>query len=219
MDIKTRILTLSAAGAIVFAGVASAAGPVSAQEPADTQGQTRHEKRVERRATFLGRVASTIGVTLDELKQAFKSAATEAVDDALASGEITQEQADGAKARIENGGAPGLRRLLAAGHGRRIARQQRLRAGIIQSAATALNMSPQDLKAQLKTGMSIASVAGSNLDAVKAQITSDAAARLDETVAAGKLTRQKADDLLQKLIDSLDAIVHKTGGQRQQSAQ
>jgi hypothetical protein len=214
MNIKTKILTLAAAGGIVLAGVAGATGYASAQEPGTTPDQPKREKRIERRDNFLGRVAANLGVTLDQLKQAFKSAATQAVDDALANGDITQEQADKIKAKIESGEGLGLSRLLGGGQGRhgKPERVQKLRDGIINSVATALNMSPEDVKAQLKSGKSIADVAGGNLDAVKTQITNDAKAKLDAAVASGKLTQDKADAMLEKLTDSLDKILSKIPG-------
>ncbi|MBI5284359.1 MAG: hypothetical protein HY874_04615 [Chloroflexi bacterium] len=43
---------------------------------------------------------------------------------------------------------------------------------------------------------------------MKAQITSDATARLDELVAAGKLTQERADTMLQKLTENLDQILN-----------
>ena len=45
----------------------------------------KREKRIERRDNFLGRVAANLGVTLDQLKQAFKSAATQALEAVRAS--------------------------------------------------------------------------------------------------------------------------------------
>lgn len=215
MNIKTRLLTLAAAGSIVLAGVAGVAGATgyaSAQTPSSTPDAAKHQKRTEHRDAFLSRVAANLGVTLDQLKQAYKSAAIQAVDDALASGEITQQQADQAKAKIESGEGAGLRKLLGGGHGRVRARVERLRDGIVKSAATALNMTPDELKAQLKSGKSIADVAGANLAAVKTQITNDAKTKLDAAVAAKKLTQEQADKALQKLNDSLDKILSKTRG-------
>ena len=215
MNIKAKILTLAAAGGIILAGVAGATGYASAQEPGATPDTAKHQKRVERRDAFLSHVAANLGVTLDQLKQSFKSAATDAVDEALANGKITQEQADKAKANIEAGKAPGLRTLLGGGeHSGRGARLQRLRDGIVKSAATALNITPADLKAQLKTGKSIADIAGSNVGAVKAQILTDAKTKLDAAVTAKKLTQANADKTLQKLTDSLDKILNKTRSQQ-----
>lgn len=209
MQIKTRIITLAAVALITAAGLAAAATVISAQEPDGTPDQTQQEKRTERRDNFLSKVAGKLDVTLDELKSAFKSAATEAVDDALAAGKITQSQADAAKSRIESGDGAGLRRA----HGaRRDAIAQKVRASIVQSTADALNMTPEDLRAELKSGKSIADVAGDNIEAVKTQIIGDAQTHLADAVAAGKLTQAQADKALEALTNNLDNIVNKTRG-------
>ena len=215
MNIKTKILTLTATGAILLAGIAGATGYASAQEPGATPDAAKHQKRAERRDNFLSHVAANLGITLDQLKQSFKSAATDAVDEALANGKITQEQADKAKANIESGKPPGLRKLLGGGqHGGRSARLERLRDGIVKATATALNMTPEDLKAQLKSGKSIADVAGGNIAAVKTQILGDAKTKLDAAVAANKLTQEKADKALAALTNNLDKILNKSRAQQ-----
>lgn len=211
MNIKTKLVTMAAVGSILVAGVVGATSYATAQTPGATPGTTKQQQRTERRDTFLGRVAAHLGVTLDQLKQAYTSAETQAVDDALAAGKITQAQADKAKARIESGNGAGLGKLLR-GHRRARAHMERLRDGIITSAATAANMTPKELKAQLKSGKSIADVAGANLDAVKTQITKDAKAKLDAAVAGNKLTQAQADTALQKLTDSLDKILNAKRG-------
>ena len=212
MNIKTKILTLAATGGILLAGVAGATGYASAQEPGATPDTAKHQKRVERRDAFLSRVAAHLGVTVDQLKQAYQSAGSEAVDDALANGEITQEQADQAKANIASGKPAGLRKMLGNARGRERMRVERIRDGIAKSVATALNMTPEELRAQLKSGKSIADVAGANLPAVKTQITNDAKTKLDAAVAAKKLTQAQADKALQMLTDNLDKILNKTRG-------
>ncbi len=213
MQIKKRIITLAAVAIIAATGLAAAATVISAQEPDGTPDTTKQEKRTERRDNFLGKVAGKLDVTLDELKGAFKSAATEAVDDALAAGKITQSQADAAKSRIESGDGGGLRRLRGAHGARREAIAQKVRASVVQSTADALNMTPEDLRAEIKSGKSIAEVAGANIDAVKTQIIEDAQTKLDAAVAGGKLTQAQADKALEALTNNLDKIVNKTRGQ------
>lgn len=212
MQIRTRIITLAAVAVIAASGLA-AATVVSAQEPGATSDQTKQENRTERRDNFLSKVAAKLDVTVDQLKAAMKSAASEAVDDALAAGKITQSQADAAKSRIESGGGSDLSRPRG-GHGaRRGAIAQKVRASVIQSTADALNMTPEDLRAELKSGKSIADVAGSNIDAVKTRITVDAQAKLDAAVADGKLTQAQADKALEALTKNLEKIANKTRGQ------
>lgn len=210
MNIKTRILTLAAAGAIVVAGVAGATGLASAQDGGATSTPTKHEKRVERRDNFLGKVATNLGITLDQLKQAFRSAATQTVDDALANGDITQAQADKIKANIESGKNLGLGQLLRSG--RNVNMLQRLRAGIAKSAADAIGIQPKDLVSELKSGKSIADVASEHnvsLDAVKSKIMDNAKTALDKGRENGRIDQAKEDAALQKLQANLDTILNK----------
>lgn len=213
MNIKTSIVTVTAVAAMAFAGVAGTLASASAQEPgtATPPAQTApKQKRQEKRDDFLGRVAGRLNVSLDQLKQAFKDAGIDTVNQALADGKITQDQANKMIDRINNGQGLGLARFF---RDRRADRLQRLRAGIVRSSATALNMTPQDLRARLKAGDSIATVAASrnvSLDAVKTQITGDAKAKLDQIVANGKLTADQETNLLQKLSDGLDKILNKS---------
>jgi hypothetical protein len=210
MNIKTRILTLAAAGAMVVAGVAGATGFASAQDGGATSTPTKQEKRVERRDNFLGKVATNLGITLDQLKQAFRSAATQTVDDALANGDITQAQADKIKANIESGKNLGLGQLLRAG--RKVNVLQRLRAGIAKSAADAIGIQPKDLVSELKSGKSIADVASEHnvsVDAVKSKIMDNAKAALDKARENGRIDQAKEDAALQKLQANLDTILNK----------
>jgi hypothetical protein len=74
-------------------------------------------------------------------------------------------------------------------------------------------MTLAELRAELQSGASIADVAGEqgvSLDAVRAQISSDATAKLSEAVAGGKITQQRADDALARLIEHLDEILNKS---------
>ena len=161
MNIKTRILTLAAAGSIALAGVAGAAGYASAQEPGADAGHdaAREAHRTARQLPGPGRDEprpdarpAEAGVQVARRRRRWTT---------LCRRQITQEQADKAKARIESGKAPGLRKLLGGRHGAPDAAAPEAAAGRHrESAATALNMTPEDLKAQLKTGKSIADVAG-----------------------------------------------------------
>jgi hypothetical protein len=151
-----------------------------------------------------------LGITLDQLKQAFRSAATQAVDDALANGDITQAQADKIKANIESGKNLGLGQLLRTG--RKVNMLQRLRAGIAKSAADAIGIQPKDLVSELKSGKSIADVASEHnvsLDAVKSKIMDNAKAALDKARENGRIDQAKEDAALQKLQANLNTILNK----------
>ena len=215
MGIRTKAFGAVAAVTIVVAGVIGATGIVSAQEPTPAANRPQQQRNHERRDNFLGRVATNLGISLDQLRTAFKTAETQTVDQLLADGKLTQDQADKLKAKIQSGDGFGIGRFLGKHEGAKDRRQDRIaniRNGLVESAATALHMTPADLKAQLKSGKSIAQVATAqsiDLSAVKTQITGDAKTKLDKLVADGKLTQARADQALQKLTDNLDAALGK----------
>ena len=209
MNIKTKLLGATVAASMLLAGAVGVAGQVSAQEPG-TDSPPAAEQGA-RRGNFLARVAEKLGITVEQLQQAMQAAANDAVDEALANGQITQEQADKARERIASGKGPrgpGEHR-----QDRREHRRDLVRKGIIESSAMALNMTVDELKVELQSGDSIADVSaeqGVSLDIVKAQITSDAQAKLDEAVASGKVTKERADQAMAKLAEKLDDILNKS---------
>lgn len=210
MNIKSAMLGALAATAIIAAGAIGITRLASAQEPGTDSTPTASATDTGK-VTFLDRVAEKLGISTDQLRQAMQGAANDAVDEALASGRITQEQADKAHERIDSG--KGLRGFFERRNDRREHRRDIVRHAIVESSATALNISADDLRAELQAGKSIADVAaekGVSLDTVKAQITSDAQARLDEAVANGKITQERADQAMTKLTENLDEILSKS---------
>ena len=89
-------LTSKTVLAATVAGLAVAGGGAAiAASQTDSQG-----------SSFLDSVAKHLGISSEELEDATKAAAVDQVDQALADGKITQEQADALKQRIESGEAP-----------------------------------------------------------------------------------------------------------------
>lgn len=207
MNGKQRIGVAVAGVAMAVAAALGVAGVVGAQEPTPEPGV----EQAAPRGNFLQRVAEKLGITLEQLQSAIQSAALDAVDEAEAEGRITAEQADKARERIESG--QGLRGLFERRHERREHRRDLVRKGIVESAAEAMGMTFDELKAELQAGDSIADVAaeqGVSVDVVKEAITADAEAKLDEAVANGRITQERADELLSKLTEHLDDIVNRS---------
>lgn len=215
MGMRTKLVTVAAGVALVAAGVIGATGFASAQEPTPPANGNGQAARQEARDNFLSRVASKLSISVEQLEQAFKDAGTEAVDEALADGKINAEQAQKLKERIENGNGLGIGMFLRR-HRTEVRRAEMLakvRRGFVNSAAGAIGIEPSALRDELKSGKSIADVAGEHnvsVDAVKAQITSDASAKLEQLVADGKIKQDRADAVLQKLTDNLDTLLNKT---------
>lgn len=210
MNLKTRIATAALAGTLFIAGAAGAVATVSAQEPdptpaaaATTPGQR-----------FLEKVASTLGIDVSQLKAAIQQAQLNMVDEAEANGRITGERADALRERINSGKGLGFGRMIKRHRAeQRQERMDRLRAGFIHTAAEAIGITPEELRGELKGGTSIADVAAEHsvsLDDVKASILAAAKAKLDEAVANGRITQERADGAMQKLTDKIDDLLQRS---------
>ncbi len=205
MSTRTRILSGVAALAVIAAGVIGVAA-VGAQEGGDAQ--------PARGEVFVQRVADNLGVTTDALKGAVKDAQLAGVDDALAAGRITDDQATKLRDKINSSEGLGLRALIKH-HDRKQERRGEIRRAFVETAAESIGNTPDELREQLAAGASIADVAASNgasVDDVKADILAAASTKLDAAVANGRLTQTRADEMLQKLTDNIDDILAKQRG-------
>lgn len=158
--------------------------------------------------SFLGKVAEKLGVSQDELETAIEEARIESIDEAVADGRITEEQAERLKERAEDG-VP----LLGPGFGRFVC--HRAAAGVLGAAATVLDMPREDLLQQLQDGSSLGEVAeaqGMSVDDFKAALLEQVNTQLDEKVADEDLTQEQADNLYSRLEENIDDIVSGTAG-------
>jgi len=132
----------------------------------------------------------------------------EALAPLVADGTITQDQADAVTAALaeamppQGAGGPGM------GHGGGPAGSE--------AAATALGITIEELRAAIEQGQTIAQVAaasGIDVQTVIDAMVAEHAARLDESVAAGELTQEEAD---QKLSDATTRITDEVNNGRPQ---
>ncbi len=150
--------------------------------------------------SFLAKVADKLGVSEDELNTAIDEARTETIDEKVAEGLLTEEQAE----RLREGGFPfhrGLHR--AGGH-------------ILDAAADVLGMEKNDLVAELREGNSLADVAaaqGISADDFKAQLLAEVQADIDAKVADDTITQEQADRLSEGLEERIDNILNAQPGE------
>jgi hypothetical protein len=157
---------------------------------------------------FFDAVAKHLGISSEELEDATKAAAIDQVDAALAEGKITEEQAERMKERIESGEAPPF-------FGPRFFGEHRgfhLHApgDQLSAAADYLGLSLNEVRERLRDGQSLADVAEAEDKSVEGleQAMVDAAKKnLDEAVSEGNLTREQADDILERIEARIDDIV------------
>ncbi len=205
---RKRLLILAGSMAVVaMLAVGAFATVFAAGSPTATPGTDQSSPA----QTFLQRLANNLGITTDKLQQGLKDTANQYVDQALANGKITQQQADQAKQNIANGnGMNGLRKFFE----RRDQRWDMLRQATWNDAAKALNMSPQDLKSELQSGKSLKTVIqekNMTVDQFVANVISEVKSQLDSKVQSGALSSQQEQKILDTLQTRLTNMINNGG--------
>ena len=89
--------------------------------------------------------------------------------------------------------------------------------GAFAAAAETLGMTPQELHSQVVDGhQSIGTVAGDQLDAVKAAMVASLSAAIDQGVANGRIPADRAETAKSRLPQVVDRIVNRVPGARAQ---
>ncbi|MGA2285988.1 MAG: hypothetical protein ABSG55_06940 [Dehalococcoidia bacterium] len=167
---------------------------------------------------FLGFLANRLGISSDQLKTDVQGAANDMVDQMLKDGTITQQQADNLKQQIQNGNYPGLLGMFGRGRGFGMMGRGELGTSlqsIIQTVAGKLNLTPQQIETQLKSGKSLADIAsaqGVSRDDLKNTITTAVDTQVDKAVSAGTITQSQGDNIKSMLSSKLDQLIDHTGG-------
>ena len=205
------------AGTAIF-GIANAQTPAPTT-PSGTPTPTRQQAADE----VLSRFAGNLGVDVARVREAIKQTAVQYVDQALAAGRITQEQATAAKERINSGelGRLGFGPLGLGAHGfdgPKLERRGPGGPGVLRGAvgvahealAQFLGVSAEQLKTELD-GKSLAQVAaahGKSADQLKQFIVSEAETRLNAAVGAGRIDQAQATQMLDALKANVDAMIN-----------
>jgi polyhydroxyalkanoate synthesis regulator phasin len=164
---------------------------------------------------FLERLAERLGITTAELQTAMTEAGNAAVDDAVASGDLTQEQGDAMKERIAgdddfSGFGRGHRWHGPGGPGHAVH---------LDTIATTLGMTTDELRAELEAGTTLTDIIAAQsqtVDAVVDALVAEKQAMLDEKVAEGHITQAEADailaDLPARLTEMIESNTFRFGG-------
>jgi hypothetical protein len=157
-------------------------------------------------------VAARLGITGDQLRSAFKTELNARIDAAVAAGKLTPDQGAKLKERIANakGLGIGARRAFAQKHKAFVARI--VRVNRLHLAAKYLGMTPKEIRTARQGGQSLAQIAaskGKSVDGLVAAIVAPAKARAAKAVSNGKLTQQRADELLARLTARAQALVQR----------
>ena len=207
-----RWIVLPAAGlAALIIGVAAVeAAPSPSASPTTSKNYAQ---------TFIDKLAGILHLTPTQTTDALKQAQLQTVDQMLKDGQITQQQADAMKARINAGQGLGA----IGGFGRHGgggfggfkgngALMQSLTTAELNAAASALHMSTADLQSALKSGKSLTDLETQQKvsdSAVKTAMKNAAKGVLDSAVKAGTITQAQADSVLSRVGSGLNFRGHK----------
>jgi len=159
--------------------------------------------------------AKQLGVTPAKLSSALKKALENRVDAAVAAGRLTKEQGDALKKRIEAEDYPILGGF-GMGFGHRDGGPGIIihRFGHLDAAASYLGMTEAELRTQLAGGKTLAEVAktkGKSVDGLVSALVADEKKEVDAAVAAGRLTREQADTILESAKQRATDLVNGEG--------
>ena len=189
------VLGVAAIGAVVYAQDDGSGGPF------DFNGRFREA------------LADILGISVDEYDAAVEQAQDRVVDEALAEGWLTEEQAELLQWRMDR--APGFR-MPDMGRGWGDLGHGAMGGGhsLLSIAADKLGMSLTDLLTELENDKSIAAVAaerGVDTQVIVDAYLAQAKEKLDEAVAEGDITQNQADYQLEKLQERITDQLDNTG--------
>ena len=154
-----------------------------------------------------GFAAGDLGVTVEEFQAAVMQTQLQLVDEALANGDITEEQAAERRARIE-AGEPGFF------PGRPHQRPQHRAYGVMMEVAEFIGVTPEELKAGLESGQSVAQVAEANgvtAEALAEYLLGEVQTHVAQALEDGKIDQAKADEILANAPARIEEMINRQG--------
>jgi hypothetical protein len=195
-------------GIVISLDESGRAGPPAAI--AGYLGLTKDELRAQLESgKTLAQIASAQGKSVSGLEDVMYTDAKTHLDQAVANGKLTSEQEQTMLAELKshlddivNSTGP---RMAVKGVG----------GGPFGEAAAAyLGLTPAELRAQIESGKTLAQVAadqGKSVDGLESAILAGAKARLDDAVAAGKITAAQEQQMLDRLAAHIDDLINGAG--------
>jgi hypothetical protein len=192
-------MTASAAGINLGFGpknTSSANAPVASTVDARTGGSASSVCN-----EFVSHFASDLGVSQDKVNSAFQEAVGQTLADEVKAGDITQAQADAIKQRLAGKAPCAIAGSLGAGKNPAGGAYTQ---ALMSAAASALGITPDQLKADLAKGMTLHQIADAQNppvteDQFRSRLIANLKPLLDKAVADGKLTSAQEQQIIQRL--------------------
>jgi len=172
-------------------------------DPADIMTQVRE-------GSTLAEVITNSGGDVEAVTASIVSAVTTRVQDAVAAGNMTQEQADTILASLEENVTSALNGEFVPGQGP-IGRALRGAQILIDAAAEATGLDQQEILTQLRAGSTLADIItanGGDVDAVVAAAVASATEQINTAVSEGRITQEDADTRIASLEDNFTAMIN-----------
>jgi polyhydroxyalkanoate synthesis regulator phasin len=188
-----------AAGTVAAVALAGGGGAIAATKLGSSPS--------EESTAVVNDAAKQLGIEPSKLTSALKKALEDRVDAAVAAGRLTKAQGEELKQRIESDDFPlfgppflgfGFAHIGPLFHG-------------LDAAADYLGLTESELRTQLNSGKTLAEIAKSQDKSVAgliAALKADTKKRLDEAVAAGRLTKADEERILSDLDQRLQDLVN-----------
>jgi polyhydroxyalkanoate synthesis regulator phasin len=203
MSTKAKI----AAGAVAALAVAIALGAAGAIAASSILSANDESQAV------IDDAAKQLGVTPSALEDALKEGLKNRVDDAVEAGRLTEEQGNALKERIDAGETPlvfgGFGRWGGFGHFGHFGHLGHF--GSLEAAASYVDLTEAQLRERLADGDTLAEVAkaeGKSVDGLVKALVASASEKIDEAVANGHLTEERAAELKQGLQERITDLVN-----------
>jgi hypothetical protein len=171
--------------------------------------------------SFLNSLAQNLGINRSTLDGALKTTAKQQIDQAVATGRMTRDQADKIKQRIDSGPSPlglgiGFGRFARGGAGPDRAAMGACGSSVQQAVTSTLGVSPSDLQQARRSGESVSQIAqdhGKSLQDLQTAVTTAMKGCLDTQVQAGTLTADQEQKILQRVQNGSDFLGRAGRGQ------
>lgn len=204
-EMQRRRMHWIAAGALA-AAVAAAGGAYAA-------GKLDSPKA--RSDAIIADAAGQLNIPASKLSAALQKAIDDQIDAAVAAGRLTKEEGDALKQRVDSGDVPlvgGFGFGPGPGHGLGHPGHGLFGEGL-EAAAGYLGITTDELRSELRSGKTLAQIAtahGKTADGLVAALVAAAKQRLDQAVAAGRITSSQEQTMLSRLQSLLQAVVNGT---------